>query len=438
MISVLQLGDCHFDDAYYLNKPERRRLLEDSRVVALKTAVETAVEHQVDLFVWAGDILDGERRVSLKTRGLLEQALFELKHEEIEIVWMTGNHDPGEYIKMQGIDDLLMENGVHLFDGQVREIQLTARNGEPYRVVGSGHEIKGLTENRIRTYPVKMDSVTTIGLLHGSVQGAVGLDGEALYFPCTKADLARLGYDLICLGHVHVPGRIEGAGQHAFYAGSLTGLSAKETGPRGVWLHQVGQGALKSRFLNVAPLEWKTVRLTLVPELTMDQITDQIKLGLEAQTGASELVAYQEEDSFNFITRRMIRLSVSGTHDGFLMALRHDSDMLRERLSTALGGADLEIRAALIPEHLVELRRTGDSFAAYLNACLEDAGFMNRIWMRYAERALPLESLSEEEVAQDEFDESVQFGDEAIFGDEKRLRDALVDLWPRWIGGGSA
>ncbi|SCZ77648.1 metallophosphoesterase family protein [Acidaminobacter hydrogenoformans] len=422
MVQILHLGDCHFDDAYYLNRPERRRLLDESREQALRAAVETAVNRQVDLFVWAGDVLDGERRVSLKTRSLLEQALSELKEAGVEIAWMTGNHDPKCYLESQGLDQLLHAYGVHIFDGPVRTVGLTARDGSPYKIVGSGHEEKGLMENRLKTYPVKVEGVVTIGLLHGSVQGGTlqpdggqsgeslglppGLKPEDLYFPCSKSDLRRLGYDLICLGHVHVPYKIDGADLPAYYAGSLTGLSHKETGSRGAWLHRLGHGGQTSTFLTLSPLEWRTVALDVTPEWSLEQLNEALQAVLKNRAG-----------------QLMLRLSINGVNDKILTALRHDQETLRDRIGNAVEAAEVELRFDMVPERVLELQRTGDTFAAHLSRCLENPEFMGAVWSVYAQRALGFEYEGEGDGHEENEDHA------------QVLQAALHDLWPRWMGG---
>lgn len=464
MVQILHLGDCHFDDAYYLNRPERKRLLDECREAALMAAVETAIDRQVDLFVWAGDLLDGERRISLKTRNMLEQAFSELEGAKVEMAWMTGNHDPKTYLEAQSLDQLLEAHGVHLFDGKVREVMLKARNGTPYRLVGSGHEDRGLVENRVRTYPVKADGVMTIGLLHGSVQGSASLSsgghmGEAaelppglepgdLYFPCIKADLTRLGYDLICLGHVHLPYKIEMAGAAAFYAGSLTGLSHKETGSHGAWLHTLGYGAVKSRFLELSTLEWKTVQITVTPELSLAQFVDLVQSKTETQISNPGLAPYLERfDNGNLArsrsgadelsisnqrSRLMLRLSISGVNDAILTAVRHDPETLRDRIGNAVNAAEVEIRSDMVPERVLELQRTGDTFAAHLNTCLEDPEFMANLWAAYAQRALTFETERAERPGLDD-DNGFRSGLNVEDGKAQLLEEALHDLWPRWM-----
>lgn len=421
MVQIMHLGDCHFDDAYYLNRPERRRLLDESREQALKAAVEIAVNRKVDLFVWAGDVLDGERRVSLKTRRLLEEALSELREAGVEIAWMTGNHDPGSYMKSQGLDQLLHAYGVHVFDGPVRMVALKARDGSLFDLVGCGHEEKGLTENRVRTYPVKVGGRVTIGMLHGSVQGAAlqtdavesvenqtlppGLRPEDLYFPCSKADLSRLGYDLICLGHVHVPYKIDGAVLPAYYAGSLTGLSHKETGSRGAWLHRLGHGGQSSEFLPLSPLEWRTVQLDVTPEWSIEQLVEAVQAELKRRGG-----------------QLMLRLVISGVNDRILTALRHDQETLRDRIGNAVEAAEVELRFDMVPERVLELQRTGDTFAAHLSRCLDNPEFMAEVWSTYAQRALAFD-FEAAEGGQEEEDQA------------QLLQGALRDLWPRWMSG---
>lgn len=453
VIQVMHLGDCHFEDKFYIGMPGRRKLLDESREAALAAAVDIAVAKKVDLFVWTGDVFDGERRVGLKVRTMLEKTLSALRAAEIEIAWMTGNHDPADFYHAQGLDSMLSEFGVHIFNGAPREATLISRAGESYRLVGSGHERKGLAENRASLYPVNRGEIPVIGLLHGSVQGLV-TGPDALYFPCTKADLARLGYDLICLGHLHIPGKIESPAFQAFYSGSLMGLSFKETGPRGAYLHTLSHGTVESQFLIVSPLEWQSLHLTVTPEMSLNDVLEKVGSFSAVKGDQTQLLSAavkvhgkhdtEAEETPAPCTPKKIIMSLlfSGVNDTLLNALRHDPEELNERLCGAAGAEEIEVTSDLMPERLLELSRTGDSFLAHLNACLKDEAFLNRVMTRFAERALSPALIPERETAQDALDQAEGFlpgsGAEVDSlshpADQSLLEVALRDLWPRWMG----
>ena len=94
-----------------------------------------------------------------------------------------------------------------------------------------------------------------------------------------------------------------------------------------------------------------------------------------------------------------------------------------------MNAAEVEIRSDMVPERVLELQRTGDTFAAHLNTCLEDPEFMTNLWAAYAQRALTFEA----ERPGVDVDKGFRLGlcDEE---NEAPLReDALHDLWPRWM-----
>lgn len=440
VIRVMHLGDCHFEDKYYLELPERRRLLDESRETAFAAALDLALSEGVDLFVMAGDIFDGDRRVGLRVRSMLENALTALKNANIEVVWMTGNHDSAEYLQSQGIRELLKSRGVYLFEGAPLEIKLISKDGDRYTVVGSGHERKGLAENRAALYPVKSGDETVIGLLHGSVQGSA--DADALYFPCTKVDLAKLGYDLICLGHLHAPGKIDSETFQAYYAGSLMGLSSKESGPHGVFLHTLSHKTVKSRFIALSPLEWHSKRLQVSSDMTLEQVFDKAKQYSDGfrmvdskaafDTGMVALKSHGEQRKKIILT-----LTISGVNDPFLNAFRYDAEALSERLKQVSEVEEIEIKIDLMPERLVELSRTGDSFLGHLTECVQNEDFMKRVVSRFAARALApvseviFENTQVNVVSLDSEAEAVSFAEPV---DRERIAEALRDLWPRWMG----
>ena len=69
--------------------------LRSAALEALDRCVDTAISEQVDAVLIAGDLFDGTR-LSFGTERLLLTRLARLADEGIQVVYATGNHDPGD------------------------------------------------------------------------------------------------------------------------------------------------------------------------------------------------------------------------------------------------------------------------------------------------------------------------------------------------------
>lgn len=207
-----RLGDA--DVAHRLRTATRR---------ALENLVTLVVDEEADALVLAGDVYDGDWRDYATGRFFAEQ-MGRLHDHGITVYMIAGNHDAESQITRS----LVLPPNVRNLSTQEPETVVDESLG--LAVHGQGFAQRAVLDNLALRYPDRRRGFVNVGLLHTSVQGAVGHDP---YAPCTPEDLARLEYEYTALGHVHEH-RIVNDGPHiAAFSGNLQGRHPRETGAKG-------------------------------------------------------------------------------------------------------------------------------------------------------------------------------------------------------------
>lgn len=151
--------------------------------------VDLAIREKADALVLAGDIFDSDYP-DLRSRAFLMTQLLRASGAGVPTVLIRGNHDA------------LLDHGelgpdIHLLDRANPTVQIGNANFH-----GLSFEANHTTQSFLPDYPAPVTGKTNIGLMHTSLGGSPGHDP---YAPCSKQDLLAHGYDLWCLGHIHLP-----------------------------------------------------------------------------------------------------------------------------------------------------------------------------------------------------------------------------------------
>ena len=90
----IHAADLHLDTAFVARSDEVRSRLREASLEALRRLIDLAVSESVDAVILAGDLFDGDR-ISFQTERLLSTEMARLATSGIQVVYATGNHDPG-------------------------------------------------------------------------------------------------------------------------------------------------------------------------------------------------------------------------------------------------------------------------------------------------------------------------------------------------------
>lgn len=272
----LHIADVHLDTAFACRSSEIRDRLRKALREAFERCVDTAVSEKVDAVLIAGDLFDGTS-VSFETERFLLEQFRELADAGIQVIYVTGNHDPGQELPA-AIQD--WPDAVTIIrTGDPVIVEVGERPGEAVGYVsGVGHTTSHETDDLSLCLRPRADtSLPQIALLHTQVTSASESHIHQPYAPSSVDNLRSAGFHYWALGHVHTQQRLsESPSIH--YSGNLQGRHPRETGAKGGLLVDLSDpawpGVESKEFSRV---RWKTVTVeTLSNVQTFERLVDEI------------------------------------------------------------------------------------------------------------------------------------------------------------------
>ncbi len=238
-VKIFHMADVHLDAPFSSLSPTEAELARRSLRSAFVSALFTAKNRGVDIFLIAGDLFDSEY-VTPETRDFLCAKLSEYK--EMRFFIAPGNHDP--YTDSSPYATMPLPENVHVFRGKgaavIKELGVA--------VYGVGFTSAETTESPLSDLPELDKSLINIMVCHGDLGAS-----SSVYGPISKDEIARSGFDYIALGHIHkTSGVLEEGGVHYAYSGCTEGRGFDETGDKGALIGTVSKGEVSLSFLSLA------------------------------------------------------------------------------------------------------------------------------------------------------------------------------------------
>ncbi|HEX8047951.1 exonuclease SbcCD subunit D, partial [Rhizobium sp.] len=160
---------------------------------AFSTLVGQAIERQVDFFLIAGDVYDGDWKDN-KIGLFFNREMARLERAGIPVYLLRGNHDAASVITKT----ITLPANVHEFPtAKPGSVKLDALQ---VALHGQGFAERSANDNLAVNYPAPVSGWFNIGVLHTSLTGR---EPHAPYAPGSVDDLRSRGYDYWALGHVH-------------------------------------------------------------------------------------------------------------------------------------------------------------------------------------------------------------------------------------------
>jgi DNA repair exonuclease SbcCD nuclease subunit len=234
---------------------------------ALQRAVEAAIHHKVDAFVFAGDVVD-EHNSRFEAYGPLREAVAKLLKAGIKTLAVSGNHDVDTLPRLA---DDLPEFRLIGARGQWEDVLLQGREGAPIALRGWSFPTRRVSESPLlRERPKAPSAVRTVlGVVHGDLD----VSGSE-YAPLRTRELeAEREVSAWFLGHIHKPSLDARSPRPIGYLGSLSALDRTELDDHGPWLAEVSDsGGLKIEQLALAPLRYEQLDLDLSEWENLEQL----------------------------------------------------------------------------------------------------------------------------------------------------------------------
>jgi DNA repair protein SbcD/Mre11 len=216
---------------------------------AFDNLIKLAIERAVAFVILAGDLYDGEWD-EFGTGLYFCGAMRRLADAGIDVYFARGNHD-AQSVQTR---HLPLPPNVHTFRHRapehfIHESTRTVLHGQSYKDRDPGR-------NLAAEYPAAYPGCFNIGVLHTALAGD---PNHQPYSPCTPDELAGKGYDYWALGHVHAH-RVVSQNPFIVFPGNIQGRHIRETGPKGVVLVTVEDGAVVGlEHIAVDAISWAEV-----------------------------------------------------------------------------------------------------------------------------------------------------------------------------------
>lgn len=384
----IHIADVHLDTAFAGRSERVRSRLRAAAREAFARCVDTAVVEEVHAVLIAGDLIDGAR-LSFGSEALLLRQLDVLAGAGIQVVYATGNHDPGT---AQAVTDLAWPGNVTVVGGaDPVAVTIVNRAGEPVgHVTCAGHATARETADlasALRPHPDaggphSHTRLPQAALLHTQVTSASGSEPHQPYAPSSLEHLRGAGFDYWALGHVHQRQALS-HDPPVHYSGNLQGRNPRETGAKGgllVDLQDPGHPVVE--FREFSRVRWERLALDeLERARTLDALVELVVSAWEEARAA---------DPGSDATEWIVAVDLAGPSPAWRqLREREELEALEQECADCIGAMSVEIRAgrthAVVP--LEDHIDRQDALGASLRLCRRVAAGDDRLGLTEADLA---------------------------------------------------
>ena len=323
---------------------------------AFANLVGSAIDEEVNFFIIAGDLYDGDWR-DYQTGLFFVAQMGRLAKAGIPVFLLYGNHDAESQITKR----LTLPGNVAVFSSrkpetfELKDLRV-ALHGQSFRQ-------RDVSENLALAYPAPVEGAFNIGVLH---TGLGGMGGHANYAPCSLDDLVNKGYDYWALAHVH-QGDVLHQHPHVVFCGNLQGRHIREAGPKSACLVTVEDGEVS----DIASIEADVVRWVHVPVEVDDSNTPA---DLVSRIGRAVEKAVADESGGRLLACRIELTGRTALHD-YIISSREQLNAEARAAALALGDEAAWVERLVIGTEPLAANssNTPDELAAVIGEAEEDA-----------------------------------------------------------------
>lgn len=269
MVRILHAADFHLDSAYGALSAEQATARRRESRENLTRLVDYANDHQAQLMLLSGDLLDSDT-IFGQTGEILASELARFRGE---VVIAPGNHD--YYDQRSVYARVLWPENVHIFKQDAMESVAFPQYGcVVHGAAFVEEDAEALPLDNLATE----DGMLHIGVLHGDVGSK-----DSRYRFVSADQIARSGLAYLALGHVHGYSGVLQAGKTAYaYPGCLEGRGFDELGDKGFLFGEVERESVNLHFVPFARRRYQILRVDVTDsEQPVEAICRQLPLRTE-------------------------------------------------------------------------------------------------------------------------------------------------------------
>lgn len=305
---IIHCADIHLDSALttHLDK-ERAKSRRKEILDTFRRMLVYASENDVQAVIIAGDLFDSET-VSASTVNVVLGEI--ARHNELEVYYLQGNHDPGKSI----FAGKIIPENLHTFEDRWTYYRLDKNADESgydnemladSNIVLAGIELTADNKNSIYDELSIRESDVNIVTLHGQAQ-AYGI-AQGTEDICLDK-LKDRGIDYLALGHIHKP-KEENLDHRGIYVypGCLEGRGFDECGAHGFVLVDIDDMTheLKTTFIPFAYRRLYDVQVDITDAADSHDAADMI-----AEMLYREVNSHESDQS-----QALVKITVNGSID---------------------------------------------------------------------------------------------------------------------------
>lgn len=305
---IIHCADIHLDSALttHLDK-ERAKSRRKEILDTFRRMLVYASENDVQAVIIAGDLFDSETVSSSTVNVVLGEIA---RHNELEVYYLQGNHDPGKSI----FAGKIIPENLHTFEDRWTYYRLDKNADESgydnemladSNIVLAGIELTADNKNSIYDELSIRESDVNIVTLHGQAQ-AYGI-AQGTEDICLDK-LKDKGIDYLALGHIHKPKKenLDHRGIYV-YPGCLEGRGFDECGAHGFVLVDIDDMTheLKTKFIPFAYRRLYDVQVDITDAADSHDAADMI-----AEMLYREVNSHESDQS-----QALVKITVNGSID---------------------------------------------------------------------------------------------------------------------------
>lgn len=369
----LHIADVHLDTAFAGRSDDLRNRLRQASCDAFARCVDVAIAEKVDAVLIAGDLFDGAH-LSFATERFLLAQLGGLADAGIQVVYATGNHDPGNAVRDGGFD---WPGNVTVIDGE-EPVMVAIRGrggGTAGYVTGAGHATSRVTTDLSKLLnPVPDTPLPQVALLHTLVKSVAGTGVHHPYAPSSIEHLRGAGFHYWALGHVH---QCEELSAHppVHYSGNLQGRDPRETGPKGGLLVDLSDPEHPVvEFTEFSRVRWEHLAVEGLGDAhTLEDLVGEIAAAWERA---------RSEEPGGEDTEWVVAVDLGGPSP-LWRQLRDPEELetIADEVAARIGGLSCEVRTSKVhsPARVADHNGRQDALGAALRLCAEVRGGADRL-----------------------------------------------------------
>ena len=263
-MKFVHIADIHFDTPFTTlsdkgNLGEKRRLEQRK---TFKKVIDYIKENNIEYLFISGDLYE-QQYIRQSTIEYINNLFKEI--EDTKIFISPGNHDP--YLKNSYYYNYNWNKNVYIFNSKIEKIEL-----EEADIYGFGFDDFYCSKMNLEEIQIENPEKINIFVVHGTLDASSTEIKD--YNPISSAELKKIGFDYIALGHIHKNNFSQNG--KIIYPGSAISLGFDELGKHGMITGEIRKDKNELKFIELDGTEFVEEQLKCTEINSIEELVEKI------------------------------------------------------------------------------------------------------------------------------------------------------------------